>query len=297
MITVLGATGNVGSKLVHQLLARGQPIRAIARHSGGLHSLIAGKGEFRAGDISNTEFLTQALTGSEAAFVMIPPDYAAHSLLDHYRKMSKSIASAVRGAGVPKVVSLSSLGAEHPSGTGPIKGLHEHEQILNTLDADVLHLRATYFMENLLMNVPLIQSQAIMGSAIRGDMPIPMIATRDIAKTAADRLVVQDFKGKTVHYLLGQRDLTLREAARIVSRILAVEIPYVEFDVISARRGLIQMGLSPDAAEQFLEMADAFNQGLITGKGLRNPSNTTPTSFEEFAEIFKLALAGVGSAA
>lgn len=304
MITILGATGNVGGKLVHELLGLGQPVRAIARRRATLEPIVALGGEIRVGDLADREFLTSALSQSDAAFVMIPPDYAAPSLLGHYRRMSESIIDSLRAATVPHVLNLSSLGAELPSGTGPIKGLHEHEKRLNTLqqemketglDLNVLHLRPTYFMENLLMNVPLIQTQGIMGSAIHGDVPIPMIATRDIASYAAARLSRKDFSGVSVQPLLGERDLTLNEAAEIVSNVLGRKIPYVTFDAASTRRALMGMGLSEDTAAHFLEMSDAFNKGVIRGGELRNAASTTPTRFEDFAGIFKTALAQAGA--
>ena len=47
------------------------------------------------------------------------------------------------------MVNPSSVGADLPDKTGPISGLHDHEERLNKIrDWGVVHLRATYFMEN-----------------------------------------------------------------------------------------------------------------------------------------------------
>ncbi len=71
-------------------------------------------------------------------------------------------------------------------GTGPILGLHDLETRLGTLkDAEVVCLRPACFMENHLWSIPLIRNQGINGSPIRGDVPLPMIATEDIADATA----------------------------------------------------------------------------------------------------------------
>ena len=65
--------------------------------------------------------------------------------------MSDAIAAAVHKAGTKNVVVLSSVGAELPSGTGPVVGLYNLEQKLNqVVNANVLYLHCAYFMENTL---------------------------------------------------------------------------------------------------------------------------------------------------
>lgn len=53
-------------------------------------------------------------------------------------------------------------------------------------------------MENLLSNIEMIKNMNIMGSATRGDLKFPMIATSDIAQVAAEPLLKRDFTGKSV---------------------------------------------------------------------------------------------------
>ena len=71
-------------------------------------------------------------------------------------------------------------------------------------------------MENLLKNIGLIKSKGIVGSPIRGDLKLPMIATKDIASFAADRLVKRDFCGSSIQLLLGQRDISMIYATCII---------------------------------------------------------------------------------
>ncbi len=285
MITVLGATGNVGSKIAAQLLAKGVHVRVVGRDAKKLSAQFGGA-EVRAGDITDVSFLTEALKGSEAAFLMIPPDYAAASFAGHYQKVSEAIAAAVKNSGLKFAVNLSSLGAELAGGTGPIKYLGPHEKRLNEIAGlNVVHLRPAFFFENILANVPLIRAQSIMGSHTDAEVKAPMIATADIAAAAVKLLVNRDFEGDSVQELLGAEDLSMNEVTALIGKEISKPLKYVTFDGPSTAGALVAAGFSKDTAGLFVEMSDATNSKLI--KGTRTAKSTTPTKFSDFAAIFK----------
>jgi uncharacterized protein YbjT (DUF2867 family) len=289
MYVITGATGNTGSEIAQKLLKSGKKVRAIARDKSKLQSLEALGAEISQGALDDTNFLTKTFEGATAVYAMIPTDVRAQNLFEYMDRIGASIYEALQQSKVPNVVNLSSIGAELPSGTGPISGLHHQEQRLNQLDANVLHLRPTFFMENFLMDIPMIREMGIMGSPARPDLVLPMIATKDIGDVAADRLNRLDFKGKTVLDLLGPRDVGYAEAAKILGAAIGKpDLPYVEFSYEDAEKGMIQGGIAPDIASKYVEMYRAFNDGLI--KPLpRKPENITPTTIEEFANIFAAA--------
>ena len=285
MITILGATGNVGSKITEILIKKNEPVRLIARSSDRLRKLVGKEVTDFAGDANNTEFLVKAFEDADAVFTLIPPDPKAADFMQYADRIGESIARALEIAKVKHVVNLSSIGAELAEGTGPIKGLHNMEERLNRIKGlNVLHLRASYFMENLLWSVDLIRSKGLTGSAMRSDLRIPMIATRDIAAYAADRLVKRDFSGPTIHDLRGPRDLIMMEAAKIIgNKIDKPGLSYVMFPYDEAEKGMVAAGLSPDMSRQYIEMIKAFNNGLIkTAIGTKKVS--TPTPFETFCD-------------
>ncbi|OGW46519.1 MAG: hypothetical protein A2078_06400 [Nitrospirae bacterium GWC2_57_9] len=284
MITLLGATGNVGSRIAGILAGNGEKVRLVARDVGRLRRMVGRRAEAMAGDARDVEFLAKAFQGSDAVFTLIPPDSTAERFLDYADAIGGSIARALEIARVGHVVNLSSVGADLPDGTGPIVGLHRQEERLNRIDGlNVLHLRAAYFMENLLMNIGLIRTQGINGSAIRGDVRMPMVATLDIASYAAERLQKRDFAGASVRYLLGRHDITMLEATMTVGiKIGKPNLPYVVFPYADAEQAMVKAGLSPDMSRLYIEMSKAFNDGRV--KVRRTAGNTTPTSFEEFCD-------------
>ncbi|MGA7104088.1 MAG: NmrA family NAD(P)-binding protein [Candidatus Deferrimicrobiaceae bacterium] len=286
MIAITGATGNIGSKITADLLSKGQNVRCIARTADNLKSFADKGADIATISLEDTAALSDAFRDIDAIFAMIPPDYQASDFRAFQNTIGASIAKAVETSGVKYVVNLSSQGAHLPDKTGPIKGLHDQEQRLNKLKGvNILHLRPTYFMENLLANIDMIKQMNIMGSAIRGDMKIPMIATQDIARFAAERLLKKDFSGMTVKDLLGQRDVSMNEAAKIIGKkIDKPDLKYVQFSYEDTEKALVDMGFSADVAGLFIEMSKAFNQELINAP--RTQENTTDTPLEEFAEVF-----------
>jgi uncharacterized protein YbjT (DUF2867 family) len=294
MIAVMGATGNVGGKIAAILAKKNEPIRVISRSADRFRPIVGKTVTAFVGDANKTAFLVKAFTDVDDVFALIPPNPTAPDFMRYAETIGESIARALEIAGVKYVVYLSSVGAELAGeGTGPIKGLHKMEERLNKIKGlNVLHLRAAYFMENLLWNIDLIRSKGIAGSAIRGDLKIPVIATKDIAGYAAERLLKRDFTGTSVHYLLGQRDLTLTEAAGIIgNKISKPGLPYITFPYDEAEKAMVGMGLSADMSRTYVEMARAFNEGKIKAEK-RTTENTTPTSIESFSdEVFVPAFA------
>jgi uncharacterized protein YbjT (DUF2867 family) len=288
MYAITGATGNIGSKVADILLARGEKVRVIGRDPIRLQRFVNKGAEAAVGNLKDTDFLTGAFTGVKGVFAMIPPNYTAVYFRAYQNEIGSSIGSAITGSGVRYVVNLSSQGADLLAGTGPIMGLRDQEERLNRLtEVNVLHLRCTYFMENLLINIPLINDKGIAGSAVRGDRKFAMIATRDIAAEVAEHLLKRDFSGKEVKDLLGQRDLTLEEAFSVIGRRIGLpELKYVTFSYEDATKGMVAMGISPDVARLFVEMSAALNDGLFAVNRPRTTENTTATSIEEFADTF-----------
>jgi uncharacterized protein YbjT (DUF2867 family) len=283
---ICGATGNVGSKIAEALLAAGEPVRVIGRERVRLGPYAARGAEPWPGDIGDGAFLERAFTGTRGAFVLIPPRYDAPDFRGYQSQIVDTLVAVVSKAHVPRVVALSSIGAHLSEGTGPILGLHELEAKLHGLrDTAVVCLRPGYFMENHLWSIPVIRAQGVNGGALRGDVPIPMIATKDIGEAAARLLREGTFTGHTIRYLLGPRDLTMSEATRILGEAIGKPgLKYVEFPEEETRKAMTGMGMSRSAVDAMVEMERSLGGGRIRPTQQRNADNTTSTPLEEFAK-------------
>ncbi|HVY37507.1 MAG TPA: NAD(P)H-binding protein [Polyangia bacterium] len=294
-VTVLGATGKTGRAAAERLLAAGVEVKAVARSADKLAGLAQKGAQPAAADLTDTAALAGALRGSDAAYLMIPSDYTKPDLLGQYARAGESITRAVRDAGLRRAVLLSSLGADAASGTGPIAGLHGVEEGLKAVPGlNLLILRPGYFYENSYGTLGLIKHQGINGGAILPDVPIPTIAAADIGGAAADALRRGDFSGTVVRELSGPRDLTMAEATRILGKAIGKpDLAYVQFPDEGYVEGLKSAGFAPDAARLFLEMSQAFNNGLVRPQPGAEKLRTT-TTFEAFADVFAQAYRAAG---
>jgi uncharacterized protein YbjT (DUF2867 family) len=296
MYTILGATGNIGSVITKQLLEKGETVRVVGRNAARLQQYVHRGAEAFVADIKDAEALTKALTGARGAFLMLPPGMTSPDYRAEQEVESNAISAAARNSGLQYAVNLSSIGAQAPAGTGPILGLHDCERKLNAVERlNVLHLRPAYFMENHLSAIQMIQMMGVFGGALKPDLKIPMIATRDIGAYAAERLLKLDFSGKQTQELLGERDLNMTEVAAVISRgIGKPDLRYVQFSYEQVEQTLVQMGLSAKTAAYLIEMFQGFNNGIVTGLEPRSAANTTPTSIETFVkEVFVPAYQGI----
>jgi uncharacterized protein YbjT (DUF2867 family) len=284
MYVVLGASGNTGHIVATTLLDRGQKVRVVGRNATHLQPLAAQGAEIFIADVTDAPALTKAFHQADSAYVMIPPNPTSNDPLGYEERAGDAIAAAVKSAAVKNIVSLSSIGADKSTGTGPVVGLYNLEQKLNQIDAaNVLHLRAGYFMENTLGQAGAIH---MMGSAIgpiRPDLKLPMIATRDIGAAAAGALLQLAFRGKQTQELQGQRDLDYTEATAIIGKAIGKSnLGYVHAPDDQIRPAMVQMGMSDNFVGLILEMAGALNSGYMRALEPRTSRNTTPTPFETF---------------
>jgi uncharacterized protein YbjT (DUF2867 family) len=289
MYVVIGATGNTGSVVAEKLLANGEEVRVVGRDPKRLERFTQKGAEAFAADVTDAAALTKAFSGAKAVYAMSPPNITSTDVRANQERVKDALATALEKNGVKHAVVLSSFGADKPDRTGPVVGLHNLEEKLNGIAGlNALYLRAGYFMENTLPQVSVIKSFAMMAGPVRADLPLPMIATRDIGAVAAEALLKLDFEGKRSRELLGARDVTYAEAARVIGDAIGKPgLSYTQMPAAQLKPALTQMGMSSNMADLLLEMADALNSGYMRALEPRSPQNTTPTTFETFvAEEF-----------
>ena len=262
MITVLGATGNVGSHVVRELRAAGTPVRAVARTIGPLDGA-----EPWPGDMGDTAFLRRAFDGADAAFVLLPLDATAPGYAASQARLGRSVVTALRGAGVPRVVALSSLGAEVPGGpdlsvTGYLGSLHEQEARLATLGARVTAVRPGMFLESFLQAVEAMRAHGVHADSIDPHVALPMVATRDVGRAAAAALLDPSAPG--VVEVPGPADRTVPEVVAALGPELGLpDLAYVRLPDAEMEQVLQQAGMPADSARLHVAMNRAFNAGRV----------------------------------
>ncbi|MBK9973632.1 MAG: NmrA family NAD(P)-binding protein [Planctomycetes bacterium] len=287
-IAITTPTGHIGSQLTKLLLDRGghqlsllvrDPSKVAAHTSRGAKAVKV--------DLENAAQVSAALAGAESVFLLVPPRTDVADMRAYQNRVGDNFAAAVKANKIKRVVFLSSYGAQHNKGTGPIAGLHDIEQKLNAAlketGGNITHLRPGSFMENWFMSVGSIKDQGAVYAPIKGDEKMPMIATADIATVAADVLADPKWSGNNVRELLGPRDYTYAEGVKIISEALGKPVKFVQVPPEQALQAMTAMGLSANVASTYVEMYAGVQNGLVKALEARNARNTTPTKLEDFA--------------
>jgi uncharacterized protein YbjT (DUF2867 family) len=295
MYVITGATGNTGSIVAETLLANGGKVRVVGRDAKRLERFTQKGADAFVADVTDAGAMAKAFSGAKAAYAMVPPSISSPDVRAYQERVNDALLSAIEKTGVKHVVVLSSVGADKPEKTGPVVGLHNlEEKLKGVAGLNALYLRAGYFMENILPQVGVIQVLGSVAGPLRSDLPLPMIATRDIGTVAAEALLKLDFEGKRLRELHGARDVTYEEVAKIVGAAIGKPtLAYKQLPAEQLKPALTKMGMSSNMADLLLEMTDALNSGHMKALEPRSPMNTTPTTLETFvAEIFVPAYRG-----
>jgi uncharacterized protein YbjT (DUF2867 family) len=300
MYVITGATGHTGSVIADALLAKGEKVRVIGRSKERLDRFAAKGADPYAADVHDADALSKAFDGARAVYAMLSSDFRLEDFRGDQERVTDALAAAIEKAGVSHAVCLSSVGADKPERVGPVNGLHSFEQKINRIpNLNALILRPTYFMENNLMQLKIIQTMGTMGGLLKADMPLAQIATRDIGEYAANALVQLNFTGKTTRELLGQRDVGMKETATAFGKAIGKPgLGYSQFPAFAVEMAMKQMGMSAGSVKLMVEMIDAMNSGWMKPLEPRSTENTTPTSIEIFAaEVFAPAFQGKAASA
>ena len=266
MFVVAGITGQTGAAVANTLLAHGKPVRAFVRDTAKAQSWAARGVEIVTGDVVDTASLTKALSGVEAAYLLIPPSPQTVDPVGDYIAKSMAMRSAARMAKLPKLVFLSSMAAHHALGTGPIRGSHISEAVMADAAPQVSFLRAAFFQENWQSVFGLAAAQGIMPTFFANlDTLRDMVATVDIGRTAAELML--DPKAPRVVELAGPVPASAQGAAAAMSAALGKPVQAVQPPRDQWVGILTGAGLGEAYAHAIAEMYDGINSGHVRFEG------------------------------
>lgn len=175
--------------------------------------------------------------------------------------------AAAKQAGVPKVVGLSSVGNQHPAGTGNILTNHILETALAVYPGAVTLLRAAYFIENWGGVLPEAQAQGVLPSMLLPlDRAIPMQAAGDVGVAAAT-LLAESWEGHRIVESHGPADDSPADAAATLTTILgkpvqAVPVPREPWEGVFGSLGLPAVTIGG-----LCEMLEGVNSGHVAFAG------------------------------
>jgi uncharacterized protein YbjT (DUF2867 family) len=224
MITVMGATGNVGRPLVEVLTAAGEEVRAVSR-----------RGPF-SGDLSDASSLRPAFEGASAVFLLLPPDFRG------------PLEPVLEQAAGSRVVLLSSQGV----GTGRHPSFFEDAVRGSGLEWTVL--RPGGFASNAFQWAESVRSSRTLAAPF-GDVALPVIDPADIASVAAAALVDSSHVGRT-YELTGPSPISPRDQAAAIGEALGEPVRFVPRTREEARSVMLGF-MPPEIADSTLDILGA----------------------------------------
>lgn len=284
MNIILGATGQVGSMLVDNLLKKGQPVRAVIRNSLKAQELINKGAEVKIADYFDVEALKKAFQGGHAVFLLTPENPESGDFLSEIQTIINNYREAILSSGITKIVGLSSMGAQHESGTGNLMASYMLEHAFSGLEIEQVFVRPAYYFSNWLGYLELVKEYGILPTFFPPDMELPMIAPPDVAGFLSDILACKTPQER-VYEISGPRDYSSLDIAKMFGDVLSKNVTLQQLLPEEWENTLIQAGFSKDGAKNLMLMTKA----VIDGKTKNETTN--PIRFStDFKSYLKNAI-------
>lgn len=249
-ILVTGATGNIGSALVAQLMQAPSPTDVVAASPGG-QSMAGVPG--RVLNLLSPDSAQAAMQGVERLFLLTP----AHPEME---TMTAHAVRAAQAAGVQHIVRVSGAGADPASDIAIARLQGRCDQIV--IDSGIAYtlLRPKNFMQNFTTFLrDMIRTGTVYSS--QGEGRVPFIDARDIAAVAARVLLDPKAHAGKVYTLTGPQALTNAEALAVIAEHIGRPIQLVAISEEQAVEGMRQAGMP----EPLVQAMSSLNRIIAAG--------------------------------
>jgi uncharacterized protein YbjT (DUF2867 family) len=276
MFVITGASGNTGGGVADTLLKAGKPVRVIVRDAAKGEAWKKRGAEVALADFADASALTRAFGGASGIYLMTPPLDRAQDMIEERKPMIAALVKAAKDAAVPHVVALSSIGAQHAAGTGPIVSLHDLETRLAAAGLRRTVLRPGYFAENWGEMIPVAQEQGVLPAMMSPERKTPIVATPDIAAAAAAALLDPP-AGLRLIALAGPRDVSPADVAAALAKLIGKPVQVAPVPPEAREEAMLQAGLPAKTAAVYAEMCAGIDSGHVSYEGTEEMKRGTET--------------------
>ena len=290
MFLVMGITGKVGGATARHLLAQGKKVRALVRDRAKAASWADQGVELVDGDWNDAAAIERALKNVDGAFVMLPPIWAPSPDFREAKSVSANYVEALSKVPTPRVVALSSMGANRTSGMGLITALSLMEQSFHDLKLPLAYVRSGGFFENFLYGFQVAQGGALPVFYNPTDRKSTMVATDDIGSEIATLLSGPAWLGHRVIELGSM--VSADEVAAHLGEVMKLDVKAVAVPRAGWSATFEQFGIPKGQSGPAEAMYEAVNTGAmdIGVAGTEHVPGAT-SARDVFAEAWKAAAA------
>ncbi|MDO3628583.1 NAD(P)H-binding protein [Mucilaginibacter sp. BT774] len=288
-ITTTGSLGNVAKPLVQKLIATGHEVTVISTKEDKKTEIEALGAKAAIGSITDLEFLTEAFTGVDAVYTMMPPSMGATNMIQNIAAAGQVYVNAIKAANVNRVVLLSSVGADATEGTGPVGGVHRVEQIFHDqlTNINVTVIRSGFFYVNFFRDIPLIKNRGIFGNNYSGEDRLALTHSEDLSSAIAEELQANG-NGFEVKYMVSDM-ATGNELAELFGKTIGKpDLTWTEIPDEQLKQGMLSGGLPPELAGLITELGQGVKAGIVMKDFFAKGGEANgKTKLVQFAEEFK----------
>jgi NAD(P)H dehydrogenase (quinone) len=282
MYVITGITGQVGGVIGRTLLEAKKPVRAVVRNAGKGREWSERGCDVALAAIEDAASLAAAFKGAEAVFVLVPPIFDPLPEFPEARAIGAALRSALDVARPGRVVYLSTIGAQ-ASQTNLLSQHGIIEKAISTVPMPLTVLRPGWFMENCAWDVAPARERGVIPSFLQPlDKPVPMVATADIGKVAAE-ILQEPWSGRRLVELEGPKRITPNEVGATFARLLGKPVQMEVVPRESWEALFRSQGMKNPLPR--IRMLDGFNEGWITFEqgeaGTRKGSTTLESVLKE----------------
>ncbi|MGE0237625.1 MAG: NmrA family NAD(P)-binding protein [Parvibaculaceae bacterium] len=260
MHVILGGTGHVGSATARALLGRGEAVTIVTRDAGRADEWRETGAELAEADINDVAALRKVLRRGRRAFLLNPPADVATDTDAVERRTAANILVALAGSGLEKVVAESTGGAQPGERIGDLSVLWELEEGLRRQPVPAAVNRAGYYMSNWDGFLDGVCKTGTLPTMYEADMPIPMVAPRDLGEVAAQRLL-SSLGDIGIRYVEGPRRYSAADVAEAFARALGRPVEVAVTPRGKWRQAFRDMGFSEAAAQSYAQMTAVSADG------------------------------------
>lgn len=281
MNIILGATGQIGSMLVDNLLRKGQPVRAVVRNDSKAQKLKDKGAEVKIADYFDVEALKKAFQGGSSVFLLTPENPESQDFISETKTIINNYREAILSSKVTKIVGLSSMGAQHESGTGNLMASYMLEHAFSDLETEQIFIRPAYYFSNWLGYLELVKEYGILPTFFPPEMELPMIAPPDVAEFLSEVMICKTPKER-IYEITGPHDYSSSDIAKIFGDVLNRDVVLQQVLPEEWESTLLDAGFSKDGAKNLMLMTKA----VIDGKTKSETTNQIcfSTDFKKYLE-------------
>ncbi len=283
MNTILGASGQVGSAIVSNLLNNSQPVKGIVRNKEKADKLRKTGVSVAIADIHDKHALTDVLKDSTTVFLLTPETGSEPDILEDTRKILSNYRDAITQWPITRIVGLSSIGAQHDRGTGNLVMSYMLEHAFTGLPVKQIFVRPAYYFSNWLAYADTVKKDRVLPTFFPPDFVIPMISPLDVAAIVADILADDSITDSQVIYEIeGPAAYSSRDVAEAFSGVLGFKVGVQQVPRQDWEQTLRPLGFSDDGIKNFIEMTEAVIDGKASREGINTRSVKGSTTLPEY---------------